>query len=110
MIDERYVEMLEGTIIKNWNLPAVSNYGGETYTYAQLGNKIIWLHHIFEQCGIRRGDKISVIGKNSINWAITYLATISYGAVIVPILADFKPDDVHHIVNHSDSVLLFQGD
>ncbi len=107
MIQERYVDMLEGAIIKNWNLPAISNYGGETYTYAQMGNKIIWLHYIFEQSGVQKGDKIAVIGKNSINWAITYLATISYGAVIVPILPDFKPDDVHHIVNHSDSMMFF---
>ncbi len=107
MIQERYVEMLEGAIIKNWNLPAVSNYGGDTITYAQMGNKIIWMHHIFEQSGIQKGDKIAVIGKNSINWAVTYLATISYGAVIVPILPDFKPDDIHHIINHSDSVMFF---
>lgn len=107
MIQERYIEMLETAIIKSWHLPALTNYGGETYSYAQLAHKIIWLHYIFKQSGLKKGDKIALVGKNSINWAITYLATISYGAVIVPILPDFKPDDIHHIVNHSDSVMLF---
>ena len=107
MIQERYIEMLEGAIIQNWNLPAVSNYGGETNTYAHVANKIIWLHYIFQHSGIKKGDKIALVGKNSIHWAATYLATISYGAVIVPILPDFKADDVHHIVNHSDAKLFF---
>ena len=107
MIQERYIEMLEGAIQKNWSLPAISNYGGETYTYAQMGNKMVWLHHIYEKSDIKKGDKIALIGKNSINWAVTFLATVSYGAVVVPILPDFKTDDIHHIVNHSDAVLLF---
>ncbi|MBN1559354.1 AMP-binding protein [candidate division KSB1 bacterium] len=106
-MQERYVKMIEGSILKNWNLPAISNYGGDTLTYAQMANKIIWLHYIFEKSGIKKGDKIALIGKNSTNWAIVYLATISYGAVIVPILPDFKADDIHHIVNHSDSVMFF---
>jgi len=107
MIAERYVDMLERSIKQNWSLPAISNYQGETKTFAQMGERILWLHDFFEQSGINQGDKIAVIGKNSVNWACVYLATISWGAVIVPILPDFKPDDIQHIVNHSDAVLFF---
>ncbi|MBN1482364.1 long-chain fatty acid--CoA ligase [candidate division KSB1 bacterium] len=107
MIQERYIAMLEGAIIKNWNMPAFTNYGGETCTYSQLAHKIMWLHYIFKHSGIKKGDKIALVGKNSINWAITFLASLSYGAAVVPILPDFKPDDIHHIVNHSDAVMFF---
>jgi len=109
---------MEGTLVslfvnslkKNWNLNAFSNYNRDTITYGDVADKILFLHSLFNNCEIKKGDKIAIIGKNSINWAITYLATVSYGAVIVPILPDFKSDDVHHIVNHSDSVLLFSTD
>ena len=107
MLEERFVNMLETNIKDSWDLPAISNYEGPTKTYGQMAEKIVWLHYIFEKNHIKKGDKIAVIGKNSMNWAITYLATISYGAVIVPILPDFKAEDVQHIVNHSDSVLFF---
>jgi len=110
MIAERYVDMLEKSIKQNWNLPAISNYQGDTKTFAEMGESILWLHSIFEKNRVNSGDKIAVIGKNSVNWAIVYLATISYGAVIVPILPDFKPEDIQHIVNHSDAVLFFVAD
>lgn len=110
MIAERYVDMLEKSIKQNWNLPAISNYQGDTKTFAEMGESILWLHSIFEKNHVNSGDKIAVIGKNSVNWAIVYLATISYGAVIVPILPDFKPEDIQHIVNHSDAVLFFVAD
>ncbi|MCD6176954.1 MAG: AMP-binding protein [Candidatus Cloacimonetes bacterium] len=104
------VSLFVNSMKKNWNLNAFSNYNGDTITYGDVADRILFLHSLFNNCGIKKGDKIAIIGKNSINWAITYLATVSYGAVIVPILPDFKPDDVHHIVNHSDSVLLFSTD
>jgi len=110
MIPERYVRMLETSIKNNWELPAMSDYQGETITYGELGKRILWLHQVFEKSHIKQGDKIAVIGKNSINWGLVYLAAISYGAVIVPILPDFKPDDIQHIVNHSDSVLFFMAE
>ncbi|MBN2572741.1 MAG: AMP-binding protein [Ignavibacteriales bacterium] len=107
MIQEKFLTDLEVSIKNNWDSPAISNYEGETLNYGQLADKILWLHSIFEKFNIKKNDKIAVIGKNSVNWAIVYLATISYGAVIVPILSDFKADDVQHIVNHSDTKLLF---
>jgi len=107
MLKEQFITDLENTIKNNWNLPAISNYEGLTKTYNQLADRILWLHYIFEQCNIKKGDKIALIGRNSINWAISYLAAISYGAVIVPILPDFRADNMQHIVNHSDAVLAF---
>ena len=110
MIKENLVNYFESSFKDNWQNPALSDYKGEGLTYGEVAQKIARLHILFERNGIKRGDKISLIGKNSTSWAITYLATITYGAVIVPILSDFKPNDVHHIVNHSDSVLLFTGE
>ncbi|MCD4796073.1 MAG: AMP-binding protein [Candidatus Cloacimonetes bacterium] len=110
MMKRNLVKMFEETIRKNWDLPAFSNYKGETYKYSDVADKIVFLHHLFRNMGIKRGDKISVIGINSTNWAIVYLSVVTYGAVIVPILPDFKPADIHHIVNHSDSVLFFAAD
>ena len=103
-------EYIEKSIKENWDQPAFSDYQGKTYTYQEVAQQIHRLHKILEIWGVNKGDKVSLIGRNNSSWAITYLATISYGAVIVPILADFSPDDVHHIVNHSDSVMLFAGD
>jgi len=110
MIKENLVNYFESSFKDNWNNPALSDYKGEGLTYNEVAQKLARLHILFKRNGIKRGDKISLIGKNSSSWAITYLATISYGAVIVPILPDFKPNDIHHIVNHSDSVLLFTGE
>lgn len=110
MIERTLISLLENSLKQNWEFKAFSNYKGDTITFAEVADRILFLHSIFKNCGIKNGDKIAIIGKNSINWAITYLATVSYGAVIVPILPDFKPDDVHHIVNHSDSVLFFSTD
>ncbi|RPH99290.1 MAG: long-chain fatty acid--CoA ligase [Calditrichaeota bacterium] len=110
MIQERFVKDFESSIKSNWNLPALSDYEGATRTYGQMGEKILWLHYIYEKSHIKKGDKIALIGKNSAHWAITYLATVTYGAVIVPILPDFKPADIHHIVNHSDSIFFFVQD
>ncbi len=110
MLKENFVAYFESSIKKNWDLNALSDYNGEDYTYAETAKQILYLHLIFKNAGIKKGDKIGLIGKNSARWGITYIAVVTYGAVIVPILPDFKPDDVHNIVNHSDSVLLFAGD
>ena len=108
MIKEQFVKLYENSFKENWDLKAYSDYGTDvSYTYGELAKEVAKLHLFFEKTGIQRGDKISLIGKNSSKWAITYLATVTYGAVIVPILADFNPNDIHHIINHSDSVLLF---
>lgn len=109
MLSENLIEYFEDSIKNHWNLPALSNYQSTTLTYKDVGTNIKWLHIFFEKSGIKQGDKIALLGKNSHNWSVIYLATISYGAVIVPLLPDFKPDDVHHIVNHSDALILFAG-
>lgn len=107
MLNETVTQYLEDSIRKNWDITALSDYKGEGYTYAQIAQIIHDLHRFYEQAGIKPGDKIALLGKNSARWCAVYLSAISYGAVIVPILPDFKPADAHQIVNHSDSVLLF---
>jgi long-chain acyl-CoA synthetase len=110
MIKENLVLYFETAIKQCWNNEAFSDYNGQNLTYSQVADQISRLHLLFERNGIQQGDKIALIGKNSTNWAIVYLAVVTYGAVIVPILSDFKPNDIHHIVNHSDSLVLFAGD
>ena len=110
MIKENLVELIASSLKKNWTLPAFSNYRGKSVTYGEVADRIVYLHHLFRKLNVKRGEKIALLGKNSVNWAITYLAAVTHGAVIVPILPDFKPDDTHHIINHSDSVLLFSGE
>lgn len=111
MVKENFVRMFEDSFRSNWDLPAFSDYGTtKTLTYGQVAEEVEKLHLIFAACGVKRDDKISLIGKNSTNWAVTYVATVTYGAIIVPILQDFKPNDVIHIVNHSESVLLFSDE
>lgn len=111
MIKENFIKLYESSFKENWDLPALSEYSeSKTYYYRDLATEIARLHILFEQMGVQKGDKISLVGKNNILWCSTYLATITYGAVIVPILQDFHSDNIHHIVNHSDSVLLFTSD
>ena len=107
MINDNYIQYFENTINENKELNALSDYKGKTLTYGEIGSHIQILHNIFTKAGIKQQDKIALIGGNSVNWAITYLAAITYGAVIVPILSDFHADDIHHIVNHSDAVFFF---
>ncbi len=109
MIKENLVEYFETAIRENWDKPAVSDYNGKTSTFAEVGEAILKFHIIFEKTGLKRGDKIALIGKNSANWAVAYLSVITYGAVIVPILPDFLPKDVHFIVNHSESKAFFSA-
>jgi long-chain acyl-CoA synthetase len=110
MLKENFVQTLEDCIKINWDREAFSDYKGKTLKYCDTGLQILKLHGLFKNCGLKAGDKVSLIGKNSTDWAMVYLATISYGAIIVPILSDFKAEDIHNIVNHSDSVLFFCGD
>ena len=107
MIKENFIQYLENSIKKNWDLPALTDYKGGTFYYKDVARKITRIHLMFEQCKVKKGDKVALIGKNSANWAMTYLSVVSYGAVVVPVLPDFHPNDMHHIVNHSDSVILF---
>ena len=111
MIKENFIKLYENSFRENWDLPCYTDYGEDTqYTYGEVAEKIARLHLLIKHCSLRRGDKISVIGKNNAHWCIAYMATITYGAIIVPILQDFTPNDVHHIVNHSESVFLFTSD
>jgi long-chain acyl-CoA synthetase len=110
MIKENFILYYETAIKEFWNDEALSDYKGENFTYSQVADQIARLHILFERNGVKEGDKIALIGKNSANWAIVYLSVVTYGAVIVPILPEFKTDDIHHIVNHSDSILFFTGD
>ena len=111
MVEYNYVkEFVERSIKTNWNQPALSDYQGGTYTYGDVAKQIYRIHNILRIWEVKPGDKVALIGRNNSNWAIVYLATVSYGAVIVPILPDFSPTDVHNIVNHSDSVVLFAGE
>ncbi len=107
---DSFIKKIEQSIVSNWSGDAVTDYKGITLQYNDLARKIEKYHIIFEECGIRPGDRIAVCGRNSSAWAVTFLATITYRAVIVPILHEFKPDNIHTIVNHSESRLLFVGD
>jgi long-chain acyl-CoA synthetase len=104
------ISLFANAIRDNWEFRALSDYGGSSYTYKEIGEKVLRIHKLFVKSGIRKGDKIALLGKNSSDWGILYISTVTYGAVIVPILPDFKPADVHHIVTHSDSILLFAED
>ena len=101
---------IEQSIIKNWDKDALTDYKGITLQYKDVARKIAKFHIVLESAGIQPGDKIAVCGRNSAHWAVTFLATITYGAVIVPILHEFKADNIHNIVNHSEAKLLFVGD
>src|SRR6056297_3097853 len=110
MIKENFIKYIEDSIKGNWDLPALSDYKGDTYYYKDVARKISRIHIMFEQCNVKKGDKIALLGKNSANWAMTYLSIVTYGAVVIPILPDFHTNDMHHIINHSDSVILFVDD
>lgn len=110
MIKENLIEYIEQGIKYGWDSPAFSNYKGATLSYGEVAQSIASLHLLFERSGVKPGDKIALLGKNCTSWAVVYLASISYGAVVVPILPDFRPSDVQHIVNHSDSSVLFVAD
>ncbi len=111
MVNEKsFIALIEQSIIKNWDSNALTDYKGITLQYKDVARKIEKIHILLENAGIQQGDKIAVCGRNSAHWAVAFLATITYGAVIVPILHEFKADNIHNIVNHSEARLLFVGD
>lgn len=101
---------VEKSVINHWNLDALTDYKGVTLQYKDVARKIEKLHIMFENSGVQKGDKIALCGRNCANWGVAFLATLTYGAVAVPILHEFTADQVHNIVNHSESKLLFAGD
>lgn len=108
MIEQNFIKIYEHNFKKNWSLPALTDYGeNNTITYGELAKEIAKLHLLFEQIGIKRGDKIALVSKNHSRWCITFMATITYGAVIVPILHEFNPQSIEYIVKHSDAKALF---
>jgi len=107
MIKENLVSYFNVAIKENYEKPSLSDYGGKTLTFKEVGETILKFHITFEKIGIKKGDKIALIGKNSAHWGVVFLSVVTYGAVVVPILPDFLPKDVHYIVNHSESKMLF---
>ena len=108
--EKSFIALIEKSIKKHWDANSLTDYKGVTYQYKDVARKIEKLHIIFEESGVKPGDKIAICGRNMSHWGVTFLATVTYGAVIVPILHEFKPDQVHNIVNHSEAKLLFVGD
>ena len=110
MLQRNLIQDIEKSIVKNWDQHVFSDYGYKGITYGKLAHKILLWHQIFKENNIQQNDKIAFVGRNSSNWAEIYLSVITYGAVVVPILPDFTPENIHHIVNHSNSVVLFAAD
>ena len=104
------IAQIQKTILDHWNLPAISDYHGERFLYSDVAGHIAQLHALFRQAGIQRGDRIALCGPNSARWGVAFMAVVAYGAVVVPILNDFQPDQIHHIVNHSESKILFAAE
>ena len=108
MLKENTIKIFERSFIDNWDLPALSDYNaGTTLTYGDFARAIARLHLLYKQCGIKHGDKVALIGKNTPSWVTVFIGTITYGAVVVPILSEFNPTDAQHIINHSEATLLF---
>ena len=110
MLSENFSAYINDGIRKYWNIQALADYQGESYSYSQVAEHIVKLHLFFKENQINKGDKIALVGRNSARWCMLYLATVTYGAVIVPILPDFTPKDIQSIINHSDAVLLFSSE
>ena len=109
-LEQSFIALIEQSLKTNWYLNALTDYKGITLQYRDVARKIEKIHILLENAGIEKGDKIAICGRNSAHWTVTYLAVITYGAVVVPILHEFKADQVHNIVNHSEARLLFVGD
>ena len=109
-LEQSFIALIEQSIKTNWYLNALTDYKGITLQYRDVARKIEKIHILLENAGIEKGDKIAICGRNSAHWTVTYLAVITYGAVVVPILHEFKADQVHNMVNHSEARLLFVGD
>jgi long-chain acyl-CoA synthetase len=107
MIQKNFIKLYEESFSRNFDLPALSDYTSDiSYTYGEMASQIARLHLLYEAAGVKKGDKIAVFGKNSSNWCVGFMSVMTFGAVVVPVLADFKPADAHTIINHSDSVAL----
>lgn len=109
-MEKSFIAFIEESIKKNWDLDALTDYKGATLQYKDVARKIEKLHILLAESGIQPGDKVAICGRNSSHWGVAFLAILTYGAVAVPILHEFKADNVHHIVNHSEARLLFVGD
>ena len=107
---QNFIKLYERSFSENWNLPALTDYGKETISYGEMADQIAKIHMLYENLGIKQGDKIAICGKDSSKWVKIFMATITYGAIIVPILSEFNPVDVTHIVNHSEASLFFVSD
>ena len=109
MIKTDLVAIYADSFKANWDYPALTDYGEKdsTITYGEFAKRIARLHLFFESQGVKQGDRIALMGRNNSTWVTVFLATITYGAVIVPVLQDFNPQDAQHIINHSEAVLLF---
>ena len=103
-------KILQKSFIDNWDRPALTNYQGMTLAYREVANRIAALHIAFERCGLQKGDKVAICARNQANWGVSFLAAITYGAVAVPILHEFKPGNIHYLVNHSEAKVLFVDD
>lgn len=106
-MEENFLYYIEHSIRIHWEEPALTDYQGQTHTFGDVAHHIARLHLLFEESGIRRGDKIALCSRNQTNWGIAFLAILSYGAVAVPILHEFKADNIRHIVNHSEARILW---
>ncbi len=109
-MEQGFLQLIENSIKKNWDLDALTDYNGATLQYKDVARKIEKVHIFLEEAGVKKGDKIAICGRNSSHWGVTYLAILTYGAIVVPILHEFKADNIHHIVNHSDARMLYVGD
>lgn len=108
--NNRFLGLIQESVIKHWELPAFSDYKGTTHYYKDIARRIEKIHIVLESAGIQKGDKVALVGRNSSNWATIFFGILTYGAVVVPILHEFKPDNIHNIVNHSDAKFMFVGD
>lgn len=106
--EQDILKIYERSFRENWSLPALTEYGSdEVLSYGEMARRIARMHMFYKQIGLKPGDKVALLGKNSATWVICFMATITYGATIVPILADFNAHDAQHIINHSDATVLF---
>ncbi len=110
MDNQKLIALFAESFRQNWELPVFSDFRGGTYTYGEAAQIIRNIHCFFRESGINKGDKVAIFGRNASNWGISFIAVVSYGAIAVPVLPDFNPDDVHHIINHSEAKILFGND
>ena len=103
-------KIFENSLRNNWDRPALSNYQGVTLHYRDVARRIAKLHIMYEHCGLKKGDKVAICSRNQANWGVSFLSVLTYGAVPVPILHEFKAGNVHHLVNHSEAKILFVDD